>query len=514
MRAYALEIKKVFAHNISDMLFYLCKAICIHVFNEQYRCFLYLYFCYLNFTEVFMKKSKIFAIVSALLLTSGTLVACGDNAGGDDEELTGTALAVSKASKMTLEELEQASREEVEAQPGQQFKVVGLTSVLKSVAKTVAGKYDWLKYTEGKEEGDNINVNNGYKDYQLLTALDTAERQYFADYALAQDARSFSDYLEDGILFNYVPSDVDALGLPEEGKTPLFGVHFNKLFWTNSNFTHITGKTLHNIWQLAGTDADPEHLDKLSFQKPDTEQINMSFLVSAYAEENQDRILKAYKSYYGKDWEQSGDYQNAGQQWVAELIKNVTRWHTSDGTAMKETQLKDDWNAGYVYYGAFAKMKDAVGKFYAIEGQDTDPILKDLVIKEGENAGKICAMDTVKWDWEIEGFNGFMYCMDSQIINNAKFPYTACLFARTMLEQETYTTAIYNSKNPDAQGNPANQYGYYYPGKADSTFRYAKGDWTKETHMEKELNENYEYLKNVRKSTINAILTMVSSNKA
>ena len=487
-----------------------------------------------------MKKSKIFALVSALLLTSGVLAGCGGNqgGGGDEEELTGTALAVSKASKMTLEELEQASKAEVEAQPDAQFKVVGLTSVLKSVATTVAAQYDWLRYGG---ENDNINVKNDYKDYQLLTALDTAERQYFADYALAQDARSFSDYLEDGILHNYIPSDAKTtLGLKDDALLPLYGVHFNKLFYTNTNFTKVTGKTLHNIWQLAGTSADPDHLDKLSFQKPDTEQINMSFLVSAYAEENQERIAAAYKSYYGKDWAPSGDYQNAGQQWVAELIKNVTRWHTSDGTAMKETQLKDDWNAGYVYYGAFAKMKDAVGKCYKVDldGNGTADANETYTVTcDGKqytydnNADQsarcgyndeaktdpkrgVNAMDTVKWDWEIEGFNGFMYCMDSQIINNAKFPYTACLFARTLLLQSTYTTAIYNAKNPDADGNAANQYGYYFPGTADSTFRYAKGDWTKEQHIEREINENYAYLKDVRKSTINAILTMVSSNKA
>jgi hypothetical protein len=455
-----------------------------------------------------MKNSKILVLLSALLLTSGALVGCGQK-GGD--ELTGTAAAVKKASAMTLKELEEASKAEVEANPGAKMKVVGLTSVLKSVAKTVAGRYDWLRY--GGDD-DNIDVKNDYKDYQLLTALDTAQRQYFADYALAQDARSFSSYIEDGITFNYIPSDAKTtLGMKDEDLLPLHGVHFNKLFWTNSNFTNVTGQTLHNIWQLAGSADDADHINKLSFQKPDTEQINMSFLVSAYAPENQARIEAAYKKFYNKDWAPSGDYTSAGQQWVTELIKNVTRWHTSDGTAMKETQLKDDWKAGYVYYGAFAKMKDAVGKFYTVEGQEDDPILKDLIIKEGDNAGKICAMDTVKWDWEIDGFNGFMYCMDSQIINNAKFPYTACLFARTMLEEETYTTAIYNKKNPDAQGQPANQYGYYYPGTASAGFRYAKGDWTKEQHIAREINENYDYLKNVKFSLVNSILAMVSSNK-
>ena len=51
---------------------------------------------------------------------------------------------------------------------------------------------------------------------------------------------------------------------------------------------------------------------------------------------------------------------------------------------MKETQLKDDWNEGYVYFGAYSKMKDAAGKFYSVAGQETDPILKNLIIKDGD----------------------------------------------------------------------------------------------------------------------------------
>ena len=467
-------------------------------------------------------KKKILISLSVVALASAALIGCQSAGGGD--ELTGTALDVKKASEMTLAELEAASKAEVEAHPNDKFKVVGLTSVLRSVASTVASKYEWLHYEYDKDAkqdtpDSNINVNNSYKDYALLTALNTAESVYFADYALVQDARSFSTLLEDGIIHNYVPKEYKEMGIKEEDTLPLKGVHFNKLFYTNTNFENVTHKKLYNIWQLAGTSADADHLDKVSFQNPTTEQINMSFLVSAYAEENQERILKAYKDYYGKDWVASGDYTNAGQQWVAELIKNVTRWHGSDGTAMKETQLKDDWNAGYVYYGAFAKMKDAVGKSYPVDLNGNGVVDTNVQITcDGKtytyaDEAAVNAMATVKWDWEINGFNGFMYCMDSQIINNAKFPYTACLFARTMLEEQTYTTAIYNKSNPDAAGNPANQYGYYYPGTASADFRYAAGDWTKEQHIAKELNENFDYLKTVKISTVNNILALVSANQ-
>ena len=197
---------------------------------------------------------------------------------------------------------------------------------------------------------------------------------------------------------------------------------------------------------------------------------------------------------------------------------------------MKKTQLHDAWKQPTVYYGAFAKMKDAAGLWYQVEGQDTDPILKDIVDKDAKvwvgshkdpDTGKtvddfetkdgVNAMKTVKWDWEIDGFNGFMYCMDSQIVNNAKFPYTACLFARVLLEESSYTNAIYNSATPGADGQKANQYGYYYPGTASSSFKYAKGDWTKEVHIANEINEDYNYLKTVRSSLVQSILVKVTT---
>ena len=463
--------------------------------------------------------NKKLSILAIALLSVG-LASCGPNQG-----LSETGKAVAAASKMTKEQLAEASKKEFEENPNGVFKVVGLTSVLKSIASTVASQYDWIKYGT---DSDNVNVNNSYKDYQLLTALAGADTAYVADYALVQDVRYFSTYIEDGITHNFVPSDYANIGLKKEDTLPLKGVHFNKLFWTNTNFEHVRGFKLHNIWQMTTSAKEAkkaDYIDKVSFQNPQTEQINMSFLISAYADANQARIEKAYKDYFGKDWvsPEGKNFHSAGEHWVDEFIANVSRWHSSDGTAMKETQLKDDWNEGYVYYGAFAKMKDAVAKYYKVDfdgdgtiGADESVTVecdgKSYTYSNSDNADGVCAMDTVKWDWTIDGFNGFMYCMDSQVIENAQFPYTACLFARVMLEETAYTTAIYNKNNPDAEGNPANQYGYYYPGTASADFRYAKGDWTKEQHIERELNEDYDYLKAVKTSLVNIISTKVSNN--
>lgn len=442
---------------------------------------------------------KILSLVLALVLATSlvfVLVSCDNTS-----DLEGTAAIVAEASKMSLAELEAAAKAEMEASTDT-FKVVGLTSVLKKAGDAFKAKYEWI--------GDKMDVNNSYKDYALLQALETAGTSYFADYALVQDVRSIAAFDGD-LLHNFVPSDYAELGLSEADTKPLKGIYFNKLFYTNTNFENVTGKKLYNIWQLAGSEADADHLGLVSFQPATTEQINMSFLLSCEAEENQQRIKDAYKKYYNKEWS-SDTYVSAGQQWVTEFIANISRWHSSDGTAMKETQLKNDWTAGYVYYGAFAKMKDAVGKNYAIadiEGaEENDPILSGLVGEKGVNA-----MDTVKWDWEIEGFNGFMYAMCSQIVNNAKHPYTACLYARFLLTLDAYESSVYNKDLPkpdESTASKVNQYGYYAP--ASNTITYAKGDWTRDQHIEKEIVENYEYLKTVRITQVNRILGLIASN--
>lgn len=453
--------------------------------------------------------------LGALLLLAGSAIAmasCG-------QHLEGTAGAVAEASKLTKAQLMEKSKAEFEAQPGEKFKVVGLTSALQKVATAVAKQCDWIKYGT---ENDNVDVNNGYKDAALLTALQTAENAYFADYVLAQDARSFGMLVEDGILHNYSPvkKERTELGLAAEDAMPLKGIHFNKLFWTNTNFEKVNNFKLHNIWQMtksAKAASKTDAIEKVSFQSPATEQINMSFLLSALAPKEQKRIEAAYEKYFGKKWAATGSYTSAGEQWVYEFVETISRWHSSDGTAMKETQVRDDWDAGIVYYGAFAKMKDAVSKNYAVDingdGDKTDEGV--TVTCDGKtytyNEAAVNAMATVKWDWKIDGFNGFMYCMDSQIINNAKFPFTAALFARVLLEEETYTGAVYNAALSADGKTPVNQYGYYYPGTASTAFKYAPGDWTKEEHKAAEINEDFDYLKDVKETTVNSILAKITA---
>lgn len=456
-----------------------------------------------------------------LLATAATaLAACGGGDKGGDE-LTGTAKAVADASAMSIEELEAASKAEMEANKGDTFKVYGLTSVLKKAATALANKYDWIKYTEGAEEGDNVYVNNGYKDYTLLTAIEPAKTTYVADFALTQDERSIADYTKSGILHNYVPSDLTDLGISAEDANPLKGIHFNKIFWTNKNFKNVTGLDFNNVWQLAGTSADAKHIAKVSFQTPLTEQINMSFLLSVLDEAQAPRLKTAYKNYYGKEWAATDKYSTIGEQWVTEFLNTVNttgRYHDSDGSCMKQYQLQNDWNDGYVYFGAYSKMKDAAGKWLKPEGisdVSTDPVLAPLAETSGDNAGKVNAMKTVEWDLEIDGFSGYFYTMDSQIVNNAKFPYTACLFARYMLMPDFYKSAVYSSTTPNEDGTKGNQYGYYFPGEQGAYSASATGvtvnsyDRTKQEWKDCSIVENFEYLSSVKSIRVAWVLSMI-----
>lgn len=439
-----------------------------------------------------MKKALTIMCASLLSLGVVSMVGCNSTSGTGNE----TADVVAKASKMSLKELEEAAKAEMEAS-NDTFKVVGLTSTLARGLKKFCEIYTWLP-------AEKTYCNNGYKDYQLLTALDQAEQTYFADFALVQDARSLADYAESGILHNYVPSDYAEMGLAEKDTLPLKGIHFNKIFFVNKTL----GVDLHNIWQLAGRDTDEGHLDNLSFQSPVTEQINMSFLLSLYDEANAPKLAAAYKKYYGKDfatsdWKDKDGkelYTSIGDCYVTTFINNISVFHSSDGTAMKETQCKEVKVEGkdpFVYYGAFAKMKDAAGKTYDLDGDGT---------KETN------AMTTVGWDLAIDGFNGFMYTMYSQIVNNAKHPYTACLYARFILTPEFYTSVMYSDSTPNKAGQASNMYGYYYP-CASTTVGVNDNDWTKETWMQKSIIEDYNYLKTVKTAQITKIQSLIVSKK-
>lgn len=410
------------------------------------------------------------SIAAVAMISVSILTSC------DDSNIPDTATVVEEASQMTLAELEAKAQEEMEAS-NDTFKVVALTSTMESALELFGKTYDWLP-----DDDSWYNCNNSYKDAALFTALEQADTSYFADFALVQDARNLANCLESGILHNYVPSDYASLGLAKEDTMPLKGIHFNKIFFVNNTYDLYTEHKFYNIWQVAGSESDEGHLSKLSFQNPTTEQINMSFLLSLMSPSNEAMLKEAYKEYYDKDWAASSEYSTIGEEYVYTFLDNVATYHESDGTTMKETQYKEgEMDEHWVYFGAYSKMKDAA------KTEDGKP------------------MKTVGWDLELEGFNSFMYTMYSQVVNNAKHPYTACLFARFILTPDCYKAMCYNEVTPNSKGEASNQYGYYYPCTNADGVGVNDLDWTKDEWMSKSVVEDYNYLKDVKSTVVEDI---------
>jgi ABC-type Fe3+ transport system substrate-binding protein len=428
-----------------------------------------------------MKKHLL--VLASLAFTALMATSCngGSTASSDSGNSNSTEAIVKKASKMTTTELEAAAKAEMEASSSK-FTVMSTTSSIATGAKAFQAKYTWLT--------DKLNSDKtGIKDAIAWTSLDQADTNFVYDVCFVQDAHTLGDYIDDGILHNYVPSDAATLGLPTASQNPLTGVSLTKVFFYNN-----TGNVnLTNIWQLAGTTADAKHISDLSFQNPTQEQINMSFFLSLYKEENSAVLKTTYKDYYGKDWAATDEYATIADEFVTEFINNVSVWHSSDGTAMKET-VAQEASKNTVFFGSFTKMKDALAK--------------KLPTDETKTVGSI-----VDWNFTMAGFKGFMYNVYAQIVNNAAHPYTACLFAHYILTPEGYKAACYSDKTPNKAGEAANMYGYNYPCD-NATVGVNDNNWTKAQWSAVTLHEDYSYLKSVKASLITKINTIVSQSSS
>ena len=374
---------------------------------------------------------KVLAVVLALVMVLG-LAACG---GGGNTTPAGNntnnaapaepktvAEKIAAAEKMTEAELEAAAKAELEAAVAADAKTVfnadSLTSGVKKVAAAFEKKYPWAA---GKV------VYNSRKGSEFQPVLDAAAKadQYVADFVMIQDAAFLKfNMLDAGFLLSYTPQG-DGFKFNQGTTDPQVGVTFNKVFlWNN---TKVGKDQLQNVWQLTGVDgATLKGLKNASVQSPLGEDINMNFFIMMTSPDAVDRLTKAYKSYFGKDYEADPAYKNIGYKFVADFTKNVAYWHKSDTSEVKElVNYADD---GRIVFAGLAKLKDYMGL-------ETKPSVADLT-----GAG---------WNADVEGFCGFVYNMWTLIPKTAKLPYTSCLFIRYLLSEEGFKAGW------------GGQYGYY-----------------------------------------------------
>lgn len=345
-----------------------------------------------------MKKFFLVALIA--LFITGSCFAQGSSEASTPSDPV--LAAIEKAQTMTLEELEAAAKAEFESS-GVTFAARGVTSGLKNVLAGFQEKYSWFQY----------EAFSSSKDLALYTELTTAlgQDQYVCDIAMVQDGSSLkSSLIDTGYVYNYVPSSFD---ISDEDKDPLTALYVNKnLFW------NVTGEYgydyIQNIWQLTGVDGkELKGIKQLSFQNPANETVNMSFLIMLTSPSACEKLASAYKSYFGSEYTAGDGYQNIGYKFLTEFVKNVTTWHSSDTTAVKNMV---SMTTGQVVYGPLNKVKDY---------PSTNDYNKELAVSG--------------WNTTIEGFDAYFYKMWIMIPKTTRLPYTACLFLEYFFTPEGFT---------------------------------------------------------------------------
>ena len=252
-------------------------------------------------------------------------------------------------------------------------------------------------------EGSNL------KDSEIYTKLSTEIKggAKGADMVMIQDGASLqSQALDTGYLVNFVPASVkDAVA--EDDRNPLIQQFINKVFIWNNRGENVPAIT--NVWQLT----EPQFKGNIIFKTPDSEQVNMNFLVMLTNEEWSAKLEEAYKNLYGEEID-LGEYENAGYKWIAEFLGNCT-FGNSDTTIAEE--ISQETAEGKIGLFVLSKLRSS------------------SVYTENLTVGEYVAAET---GTPIEPFSGFMYPMYALVSSNASRPYTAMLFIEYLMTQDGF----------------------------------------------------------------------------
>lgn len=343
-------------------------------------------------------KQRIFALALALVMVVGVfaLVACQPTAGSD-----GIADLIAAGEKMTTEELIAKAKEETG-----QFIAYGNSSRITSAMEGFIAKY-------GAQIGltaDNAKASkqSDSEIYQLIAQeAGNANNSKGASMVLVQDGATLSTYLSATSFFdNFVPKTYAGV-IGDADKTPLVHQYINKLFIWNNTGDNVPSFT--NVWELT----EAAYKNKIYFKSPNSEQVNMNFLIMLTSEEWSQKLADAYQAQYGKAITLDSDCPNAGYQFVKAFLNNCNFSINSDTTIAGE--LSKPENAGNMGLFVLSKFRD------------------DAVIQE--NLQVAAWVDTKA---AINPFAGFMYPLYCQMVTNGPRPYTAMLFIEYMMSEDGF----------------------------------------------------------------------------
>lgn len=271
------------------------------------------------------------------------------------------------------------------------FIVYGNTSRIATAAEDFGALY-----------GLTVESNN-LKDAEIYTKLESeiTGSAKGADMVMIQDGAQLTYAVEDGWLVNYLPASVkDTLG--EADKMPLVHQYINKLFIYNNLGDAVP--SVKNVWELT----DPAMKGNIIFKNPESEQVNMNFLIMLTGDAWSAKLADAYKAWKGEDID-LGEYANAGYKWIAEFLSNCI-FGSSDTTIAEE--VSQETAAGKIGLFVLSKLRSS-------------SVLTDNLT--------VAQYDASANGYVIEPFAGFMYPMYAMVSAAATRPYTAMLFIEYLM---------------------------------------------------------------------------------
>ena len=326
-----------------------------------------------------MKKTLLLALILTLGMLLCAAPACAD-----------ISADVEAGQAMTREEL----AEKAMAESGT-FVVYGNTSRIATAAEDFAAIY-----------GISVESNN-LKDQEIYTKLRSENGRGAADMVMIQDGAQLSDAIDEGLVLNFVPASVKDV-LEESDRQPaLVHQYLNKLFIYNNQGDSVPA--IRNVWELTA----PEMKGNVIFKNPETEKVNMNFLIMCTEPAWAEKLAEAYRDWKGTDID-PGSFENAGYKWVAEFLDNVT-FGKSDTSIAEELSQKT----------AAGK----IGLFVLSKLRSSSVLTENLTVAQYDASAN---------GYAIEPFSGFMYPMYTMVNTKATRPYTAMLFIEYLMSQEGF----------------------------------------------------------------------------
>lgn len=358
-----------------------------------------------------MKNSKNLLTISAALLCTCTMTACGGSDVGSIKETNKEIIA--EAQTLTRDELFAKAAEEIGSGT---LKFIGTSSRFKNAI-------DGFKAELAEYNPDCANMTittdtavDGEIYLKLCGEID-AEVTDGYDAALVQDGYQLQKLgLDTGYFLNYVPKEWnDATDTDKDLNANPFSLQYNMKTWMVNNGGSGADIVIDNIWDVT----QDKFKDKIHTMSPDNENVNRDWLIMLTEDKWCDVLKEAFEDPSNDNssldlstYESYGEKQKYAYAFIDKFLTNAV-FYEDDGAA-RDAFMRQEGSLGWIVYSKIASI------------QETASITKKniTIAALGKNNTDGATITTSN----IKGFGGFMYKHYLQIMPYTSHPWTSCAF--------------------------------------------------------------------------------------